>query len=262
MLEKRSKEFRAAWKDFEKAYPKQAPKIQRKLNKTMQAMEKRELIRSEFTRTLGVVRAWYLQSAQLTDLGEDIFFLQIEEVRKLLCGDQSVIADIKPRRETYQRQLELPRIPMVISGRFDPFSWANDPARRMDIYDAHAPLPEERMTDTIEGLAGSAGRVEGLVRVIHNPKETDSFKDGEILVASTTNVGWTPLFPRALAVVTDVGAPLSHAAIVARELGIPAVVGTGNATMRLEDGCRVLVDGGRGTVKILDRNGRDAKDEN
>lgn len=66
-----------------------------------------------------------------------------------------------------------------------------------------------------------------------------------------SNVGWTPLFPRAAAVVTDVGALLSHAAIVARELDIPAVVGCGDATMRLETGAHVRVDGGRGVVEIL-----------
>jgi pyruvate,water dikinase len=74
---------------------------------------------------------------------------------------------------------------------------------------------------------------------------------GEILVASTTNVGWTPLFPKAAAIVTDIGAPLSHAAIVAHELGIPAVVGCGIATRRLATGDRVLVDGGQGVVRIL-----------
>jgi pyruvate,water dikinase len=70
-------------------------------------------------------------------------------------------------------------------------------------------------------------------------------------VTTVTNVGWTPLFPCAAAIVTDVGAPLSHAAIVARELGIPAVVGCGNATMRLHTGDRVQVDGGLGTVEVL-----------
>lgn len=64
------------------------------------------------------------------------------------------------------------------------------------------------------------------------------------------HVGRTPLFPRAAAVVTDIGAPLSHAAIVARELGIPAVVGCGNATMRLHTGDLVLVNGGQGTVEL------------
>jgi len=67
----------------------------------------------------------------------------------------------------------------------------------------------------------------------------------------TTNVGWTPLFPRAAAIVTDVGAPLSHAAIVARELGIPAVVGCNDATRRLKTGDRVRVNGSRGRVEIL-----------
>jgi pyruvate,water dikinase len=93
--------------------------------------------------------------------------------------------------------------------------------------------------------------VEGLVRRLDAPEEGHLLQPGEILVATTTNIGWTPLFPKAGAVVTDVGAPLSHAAIVARELGIPAVVGTGNATRRLQTGDRVRVNGAKGTVEIL-----------
>lgn len=75
---------------------------------------------------------------------------------------------------------------------------------------------------------------------------------GEILVASTMNVGWTPLFPNAAAIITDIAAPLSHAAIAARESGIPAVVGYGNATARLKTGDRVIVDGGQGVVQIIE----------
>ena len=74
----------------------------------------------------------------------------------------------------------------------------------------------------------------------------DEFVTGEILVTSFTNVGWTPLFPRAAAIITDIGAPLSHAAIIARELGIPAVVGTGSATMKLRTGNKVRVNGSQG----------------
>jgi pyruvate,water dikinase len=74
---------------------------------------------------------------------------------------------------------------------------------------------------------------------------------GEILVAVQTDIAWTLLFPRAAAVITDIGAPLSHAAIVARELGVPAVVGCGDATARLKTGDRVRVDGGRGIVEII-----------
>jgi pyruvate,water dikinase len=101
------------------------------------------------------------------------------------------------------------------------------------------------------GLLGAAGRVEGIVRRLVRYEESDQLQPGEILVAVTTNVGWTPLFPRAAAVITDVGVPLSHAAIVARELGIPAVVGCVDATTRLKTGDRVRVDGGRGIVEIL-----------
>jgi pyruvate,water dikinase len=90
------------------------------------------------------------------------------------------------------------------------------------------------------------------VRYLTSPDNGQQLQEGEILLASTTNVGWTPLFPHAAAVITDIGAPLSHAAIIARELGIPAVVGTGDATMRLRTGDRVRVDGGQGIVEILD----------
>ena len=80
-------------------------------------------------------------------------------------------------------------------------------------------------------------------------------REGEVLVTVLTDIAWTPLFLRAAAVITDVGAPLSHAAIVARELGIPAVVGCGDATMRLRTGDHVRVDGARGTVEILGLGG-------
>jgi len=90
-----------------------------------------------------------------------------------------------------------------------------------------------------------------MVRCLSSAEDGDQLREGEILVTVLTDIAWTPLFLRAAAVVTDVGAPLSHAAIVARELGIPAVVGCGDATMRLRTGDRVRVDGGQGTVEIL-----------
>jgi pyruvate,water dikinase len=147
---------------------------------------------------------------------------------------------------------------MIVRGHFDPFQWAADPDRRNDIFDATARTPIST-SSIISGFAGAAGCVEGRVRLLDGPEQGDQLQPGEILVAVTTNVGWTPLFPRAAAVITDVGAPLSHAAIVARELGIPAVVGCGSATTRLRNGDRVRVDGGRGTVAILE-NGRTVED--
>ncbi|KUO76073.1 MAG: hypothetical protein APF77_00405 [Clostridia bacterium BRH_c25] len=112
-------------------------------------------------------------------------------------------------------------------------------------------LNKEALNEIRKKNAGAAGRIEGVVRILTNPEEGEKLQTGEILVAVTTNIGWTPLFPKAAAIITDIGAPLSHAAIVARELGIPAVVGCTNATIRLKTGDRVLVDGGHGVVQIL-----------
>ena len=142
----------------------------------------------------------------------------------------------------------------MIRGPFDPFAWAADPNRATDIFDAQQTEPGKAEPDKVVGSPGSAGVVEGTVRVVDHPGTGDRLQPGEILVAVQTDIAWTLLFPRASAVVTDVGAPLSHAAIVARELGIPAVVGCGSATTRLRTGDRVQVDGGKGIVERLGGN--------
>ena len=157
------------------------------------------------------------------------------------------------RRAAYQTYQALPPYPALIRGRFDPVRWAADPNRRSDYYDERAQTTEPQ--DTITGFPGAAGVVEGIARILRTAEDAGRLGDGEILVTTVTNIGWTPVFPRAAAVVTDVGAPLSHAAIVARELGLPAVVGCGNATVRLHTGDRVRVDGSRGTVELLHRAG-------
>jgi pyruvate,water dikinase len=192
----------------------------------------------------------------LTDLGNDIFFLTIDEVLDVLAEDGQAITYVPARRETYQRYKALPPYPSLIRGRFDPFQWASDPQRRSDYSDSSTPLPTRISAadapNKLFGSPGSAGRIQGLVRRLERPEDGDQLQHGEVLVAKQTDIAWTLLFPRAAAIVTDVGAPLSHAAIVARELGIPAVVGCGDATMRLKTGDRVLVDGGRGIVEALD----------
>ena len=99
------------------------------------------------------------------------------------------------------------------------------------------------------GSPASPGRATGVVRVIRGPSEFDDLQPGEILVAPLTAPAWTPLFLRAAAVVTDVGGAAAHASIIAREYGIPAVVGCGDATARLRTGMRVSVDGSTGSVE-------------
>ena len=105
----------------------------------------------------------------------------------------------------------------------------------------------------IKGYAGASGIVEGTVRVLRDTSEAAALQPGEILVTTATNIGWTMLFAKASAIITDIGAPLSHAAIVAREFGIPAVVGCGNATELLHTGDIVRVDGSAGVVTIVER---------
>lgn len=100
----------------------------------------------------------------------------------------------------------------------------------------------------VHGAPGSPGTAEGPVRIIRDSGEFGTLRAGEVLVAPYTNPAWTPLFQRAVAVVVDSGSAASHAAIVAREYGIPAVMATGTATQTLHDGQRVLVDGTSGRV--------------
>ena len=102
----------------------------------------------------------------------------------------------------------------------------------------------------IKGIGASPGRVTGAARVFCGPEEFALMKPGDILVAKITTPAWTPLFALASGVVTDVGGPLSHSSIVAREYGIPAVLGTGEATRRIRSGQRVTVDGSSGVVKV------------
>jgi phosphohistidine swiveling domain-containing protein len=243
--------FQAAWQRLVERHPKQARSLKRRIEGVGPAARLREAVRSEVTRLYGVIRAWALRAGQLAGLGDDVFFLYLDELLDLLRGQDAATVHIPARKETFARYEALPPYPMLIRGRFDPAQWAATPGRRNDLYDAYASLPAST-SDTITGFAGAAGRVEGAVRVLEGPEQGDQLQPGEILVAVTTNVGWTPLFPRAAAVVTDVGAPLSHAAIVARELGIPAVVGCASATTRLRTGDRVRVDGGQGVVEILE----------
>ncbi|MFW9992312.1 MAG: PEP/pyruvate-binding domain-containing protein [Candidatus Odinarchaeota archaeon] len=257
LLRRRHDEFNAAWEKFAEQYPKKVKKVLEEIKNVTQATIDREDVRSEYVRFCGcALRQFLLKVGQLTGLGDDIFFLTRGEIEILLSGDDSpFLAYIPARKETYEKYSSLPSYPAFIIGRFDPVEWASDPNRRTDIFDSQGTATassDETELDVIKGSAGSMGRVEGRVRIIHSPDEGENLQPGEILVTETTNIGWTLLFPKASAIVTDVGAILSHAAIVARELGIPAVVGCSNATMRLKTGDRVLVDGGNGTVKILE----------
>ena len=107
--------------------------------------------------------------------------------------------------------------------------------------------------DVLTGIGVSPGRVEGLARVVRDPREDSTLNAGEILVARVTDLGWTPLFLNAAGLVVDVGGLLSHGSIVAREYGLPAVVGATGATSRIRTGDHIRVDGDRGEVTVVSR---------
>jgi phosphohistidine swiveling domain-containing protein len=254
LFEKRDAEFDAVLQEITRQLPtKKAQDVAHQIEAIVEANNLREETRSELTRVVDTIRAFFLRAGELSGFGDGVFFLTIDELVDVLSGDTSSTDHITTRQQMYEEYRALPPLPAWIRGRFDPLRWAAEPNRRRDVFDAHlaisAPVPSA--DDVIRGQPGSAGRVDGIVQRIDSIEEGDRLQAGEILVTSTTNVGWTTLFPRAAAVVTDIGGSLSHAAIVARELGIPAVVGCGDATIRLKTGDRVFVDGGQGTVEIL-----------
>lgn len=116
-----------------------------------------------------VNRAFALKAGSLTGIGEDVFFLYLDEVLNLLSGDKSELKHIPARRKTYERYKKLPTLPSIIRGRFDPFKWTEDPNRRVDYYDpalTNVSIPD---SEKLKGYAGAAGRIDGVVRVFTNP---------------------------------------------------------------------------------------------
>lgn len=250
LLAKQNEKYSIALQNFECQFPDKVKWLRRELNIVSKAARDREAVRSEITRMTRLTRRFLLRVGEVTALDDEVFFLSLKEMTNVLRNNYSAVRYIPARRETYLKYAALPPYPSIIIGKFDPFQWVADPNHRSDYFDSRG-VTQLHKTTTITGFAGAQGCVEGIVRRINCVEDGNQIQPGEILVTVTTNVGWTPLFPRLAAIVTDVGAPLSHAAIVAREMGIPAVVGCGNATMLLKTGDHIRVDGGRGVVEIL-----------
>jgi rifampicin phosphotransferase len=209
-------------------------------------------IREEQTEELTI--AWPVMRRAVLRIGEalaergaiaepdDVFFLTHAEVVATLNGAPlPPDVDVPGRRSLRREQARL--VPPPLVGRVNPMI--------QRVWDSFPGLIGARPSDQalVSGVPASPGRATGLVRVIRGPAEFDHFQEGEILVAPLTAPAWTPLFTRAAAVVTDVGSAAAHASIIAREYGIPAVVGCGDATSRLRTGMRVMVDGSTGNVE-------------
>jgi pyruvate,water dikinase len=170
---------------------------------------------------------------------EDVFYLTVDEVASVPPQPKDLVSKRRERRAYYET-LQIPP------------AWLGNPV---------ATRRQTAATDggmdgnLIEGVGASPGFVEGVVRVVSSPDD-DSIEPGEILVAPSTDPSWASVMFISGALVVDIGGALSHAAIVARELGIPCVVNTKTGTHQLRTGDRVRVDGATGRVDVLARAGR------
>jgi len=174
----------------------------------------------------------------------DGWLVTIDELPAFVDSPRSFTDVIDGRRE--RRDYLQARVPpFVFEGQIsDPSSW---PLR-----DSPSSLAVARPGEHFDGIGVAPGIARGQARVVLDPSDPSALLPGEVLVAPLTDPAWTPLFLVASAVVVNVGAQMSHAAIVARELGIPAVVSLEGATERFAAGCLLEVDGARGSVRVLD----------
>jgi pyruvate,water dikinase len=195
-----------------------------------------------------------LMEAQAITRIEDVFWLVREELRSAAADLDAGRTPAPLRAKASERELAWRRRqglnpPYILPLGSKPKFW----------WRYVFPVPELRAQEEsgiVRGMGVSPGTVISVARVIRTQDEIDRLHHGEILVAHTTPPAWTPLLARAGGLVTDLGGPLTHGSIVAREYGIPAVMGTGSATRRIRDGERVTVDGTSGRVFIAGSAGK------
>lgn len=167
----------------------------------------------------------------------DLFFLTGDEVQALAAGERGL--DVGALVERRRREYELNKtvvLPEYSRGKPRPLRGDE--------------LGAQEGVEVLEGIAVSPGRVTGKARVITDPRSNAAIEPGEILIAPVTDAAWTPLFVTAAAIVVDVGGPLSHGSIVAREYGIPGVLNVGAATRMISTGQLITVDGDAGKVYL------------
>jgi rifampicin phosphotransferase len=179
----------------------------------------------------------------LLDKSSDIYMLFTDELVELVAGNLTNPKALIPDRIAHRTWLQALEPPFILKGTPTPNTqWP----KRGDRTIVTAVVGE-----VIQGAPGCPGKAEGRARVILDPSDPGQLEPGDILVAPMTDPAWTPLFVPAAAVVVNVGAALSHAVIVSRELGIPCVPSAYDATKRIPDGAIISVDGDAGTVTII-----------
>lgn len=213
------------------------------LGRARKFLRLRERMRGHVTEVLGYFRINALEASRRLArhdpaCGEDgAFFLEVDELRAFLRGGGlDVGAIVAQRRAAHARDEARPDPPNSFVGA--------PPA-------VHSARPSATRASWT-GIGASAGVVRGRARIVLDPRRGAAIRPGEILVVRVADVGWTPLFLTAAGVVTELGGALSHASLVAREYGVPAVVNVDGITRALPDGALVEIDGERGVVSLLD----------
>lgn len=191
-----------------------------------------------------------LVEADLLDDAEDVMFLRYNELRVLMFNPDEIDAReiVSDRRDEQEDAYEL-----------RPPEWLGTATQQaLDFpYNALWGFPEKfykepsQKTDEVVGLGASAGVIEGTARVVMSIEESDQVESGDVLVCRMTNPAWVVLFTKVSGLVTDAGGTVSHPAVVSREFGIPAVVGTSDATQKIKTGDHIRVNGSSGVVEIL-----------
>ncbi|MCA9524001.1 MAG: phosphoenolpyruvate synthase [Myxococcales bacterium] len=224
------------------------------LEHARKAVKNRENTRFCRTRIYGVVRAMFYgigndyTARGIISRPEEIFYLTLHELKGSLegtCPAQNLAELIEARKREYERYQEREPAPRFLTR--GPVYWQNQHFPAADDGSELGEVPE----GCLKGLGCCPGIVEGTVKVVLSPSD-DLELNGEILVTWRTDPGWIPLYPSASALLVERGGLLSHSAIVAREMGLPTIVGVKNLTQTLESGMRVRINGESGLIEILE----------
>ena len=224
----------------------QRMRFMKKLNNVRLHTWYKEEVRDWSTQAYNLIRSVSLEvgrrmmQRKILDKETDVFYLSYPEVIDLM-------RDKSPDLESIRRRIRANKTYML---SFRHFENPNEIGRRWH-YRYERTENSFVTREKYKGIPCSSGETKGVVRVIHDISEADKLRAGDILVTRFTDPGWTPLFPLISGVITETGGILSHAAVIAREYGIPAVLAVQRATDNLVDGQRVMIDGSKGEVQIL-----------
>jgi pyruvate,water dikinase len=233
--------FDQTWREVtEKVPPDELAEIRKGIQEAQEGAAVREMTKSVLVKALQPYRLMALELGNrfyqrgIIEEPSDIFYCSWSDLVSILNGDWNGdgLRTLVAARKASQREKEVLAPPDVILGEESVFA---EPV-------------SQSSGDYLQGVAAAAGKASGIARLIRHPGEGNRLQPGDVLVAPSTDPGWTPLFLKACAVIMETGGHLSHGSIVAREFGVPAVVNVRGAMSVIKDGQKVVVDGDEGKV--------------